>query len=125
MKRLMMGIDLGAGGVKVSIIDDEGVTVSSGSSPIETYMPRPGWVEQEPAEWWTAACAAIREAVTSSKIDIGEIAAIGVSGGAHIGVLTDDRGARSDGRSCGATRGVSTRPLSSGTKPTQESSSSR
>jgi xylulokinase len=93
MKPLMMGIDLGAGGVKVSIIDVEGATVGTGSSPIETYMPRPGWVEQEPSEWWTAACAAIRQAVTSSEIDIGEIAAIGMSGGAHIGVLTDEGGA--------------------------------
>ena len=92
MKRLMMGIDLGAGGVKVSIVDAEGVTVCVGSSPIETYMAQPGWAEQEPAEWWKATCAAIREAIVSTNIAVGEIAAIGMSGGAHIGVLTDDSG---------------------------------
>jgi hypothetical protein len=32
MTNLMMGIDLGAGGVKISIIDVDGVTVSTGSS---------------------------------------------------------------------------------------------
>lgn len=92
MTSLTMGIDLGAGGVKVSIIDVEGVTVSTGSSPIQTYMPQPGWVEQEPAEWWSATCTAIRDAMTSGDIDAGVIAGIGVSGGAHIGVLTDESG---------------------------------
>ena len=92
MKSLMMGIDLGAGGVKVSIIDLEGVTVGIGSSPIETYMPEPGWAEQEPVEWWTAARAAIRDAIINSHIDPAGIAAVGMSGGAHIGVLTDENG---------------------------------
>jgi xylulokinase len=92
MKSLMMGIDLGAGGVKVSIIDLEGVTVGVGSSSIETYMPEPGWAEQEPVEWWTAAKAAIRDAIINSHIDPSGIAAVGMSGGAHIGVLTDEYG---------------------------------
>ena len=87
-----MGIDLGAGGVKVSIVDAEGVTVGKGSSPIETCIPHQGWAEQEPAEWWNATCAAIRGAILNSNVAVGEISAIGVSGGAHIGVLTDDRG---------------------------------
>ena len=93
MTSLMMGIDLGAGGVKVSIIDVDGVTVGLGSSPINTYTPQPGWAEQEPEEWWGATCAAIHEAMAGALLDPGAIAAIGMSGGAHIGVLADESGA--------------------------------
>jgi xylulokinase len=92
MKNLMMGIDLGAGGVKVSIIDLEGATTGIGSASIATYMPEPGWAEQDPVEWWTAAIAAIRDAIINGHIDAAEIAAVGLSGGAHIGVLTDENG---------------------------------
>jgi xylulokinase len=82
-----MGLDLGAGGVKVSIIDAHGTTVSIGSAPVVTYAPQFGWAEQDPSEWWVAACLAIRQAVQT--VDAAAIATIGVSGGAHIGVLAD------------------------------------
>jgi xylulokinase len=87
---LLMGIDLGAGGVKVSIIDARGATLSAGSAPVVTYSPQFGWAEQDPADWWVAACVAIRQALRS--VDAAAIAAIGVSGGAHIGVLADAAG---------------------------------
>jgi xylulokinase len=92
MTRLLAGIDLGAGGAKVSIINGEGTTVGEGSAPIVTHTPRFGWAEQDPANWWTAACAAIRQALADDRVEAGEIAAIGVSGGAHIGVLADAAG---------------------------------
>jgi xylulokinase len=86
-----MGVDLGAGGVKVSILDAEGCTVSEGSAPISTRMPQPGWVEQDPADWWRAATAAVGRALASG-VEPRRVGAVGVSGGAHIGVLTDPSG---------------------------------
>lgn len=96
MTRYLMGLDLGAGGVKVSIIAADGAavgaTVAEGASSIVTATPHFGWAEQDPAHWWTAACAAIRQALAAVDGAAEHIAAIGVSGGAHIGVLTDDAG---------------------------------
>jgi xylulokinase len=92
MTRYLMGVDLGAGGVKVSIIDEDGHTVAEGSSSIATSTPHFGWAEQDPGEWWAAACAAIRAAFVAFDGSAEQIAGIGVSGGAHIGVLTDDDG---------------------------------
>ena len=92
MSTLLMGIDLGAGGVKVSIIDADGVTVADGSAAIATHMPNFGWAEQDPADWWVAARAAIRTATAAAGIAADAIAGISVSGGAHIGVLTDAAG---------------------------------
>ena len=93
----LMGIDLGAGGVKVSIIDLEGVTVGIGSSPIETYMPEPGWAEQEPVEWWTAAKAAIRDAIINSHIDPAGIAAVECPASPHRGADRRERRTTSTG----------------------------
>jgi xylulokinase len=92
VNRLLVGVDLGAGGAKVSIIDNEGTTLGEGASPIVTHAPRFGWAEQDPADWWTAACLAIGQALADARVVADEIAAIGVSGGAHIGVLTDATG---------------------------------
>ncbi|MCU1391847.1 MAG: xylB [Ilumatobacteraceae bacterium] len=88
----LMGIDLGAGGVKVSIITDDGTTLGEGSASIATSNPRFGWAEQDPADWWTAACLAIPAALGAAGLDAADIAAVGMSGGAHIGVLADDGG---------------------------------
>lgn len=92
MSPLLVGVDLGAGGVKVSVIDDAGATVGEASSAIPTSTPRFGWVEQDPLDWWAAACTAIRAATSAGGLNPHEIAAVGVSGGAHVGVLADDRG---------------------------------
>ena len=89
MNRLLMGVDLGAGGVKVSIITADGATAGDGSAAIVTHAPQFGWAEQDPGDWWAASCAAIRKALSAAGARPDEIAAVGVSGGAHIGVLTD------------------------------------
>lgn len=88
---LLMGIDLGAGGVKVSIIDAEGRTVAEGSVPVDTRMPQPSWAEQDPMDWWKATRDAVGMAL-STGVEPNRVAAVGVSGGAHIGVLTDQSG---------------------------------
>lgn len=87
-----MGVDLGAGGVKVSIVHEDGSTVAEGSSPIVTSTPRFGWAEQDPAEWWSSACRAVRSALAAFGGSADQIVGVGVSGGAHIGVLTGDDG---------------------------------
>jgi xylulokinase len=88
----LLGIDLGAGGVKVSVIDADGATLGEGSSTIPTSTPQFGWAEQDPHDWWKAACTAIPAALAAANVPAASIAAIGLSGGAHIGVLTDANG---------------------------------
>ena len=89
----LLGIDLGAGSLKATIIDATGVVVGEGSCPITTHVPHFGWSEQDPADWFTALCDAVRQAVAAAGIKADAIAGIGVSAGAHIPVLTDARGA--------------------------------
>ncbi|MCP4121678.1 MAG: hypothetical protein GY751_07975 [Bacteroidetes bacterium] len=60
--------DFGTSGVKSIIIDEEG---SIKAHAIETYplhQPRPGWVEQKPADYWHAVTASTRKIVGESGL---------------------------------------------------------
>jgi xylulokinase len=88
-----MGIDLGAGSLKATIIDTGGHVLGEASQPLTTHVPHPGWSEQDPADWFAALCAAAPQALRAAGIAAEKIAAIGISAGAHIPVLTDAAGA--------------------------------
>src|SRR5689334_1786529 len=50
-------------------------------------MPRPGWTEQDPADWWQASRAVLRRVAAETG---GEIAAIGLTGQMHGSVFLDE-----------------------------------
>ncbi|SMF19302.1 xylulokinase [Tistlia consotensis] len=85
----LLGVDLGAGSLKATIIDGNGGVAGEGSHPIETSMPKFGWSEQDPDSWYEALCRAVPAALAAAAVDPGAIRGIGLSGGAHIPVLTD------------------------------------
>lgn len=64
--------------------------MSSATSEHEPFAsPGPAWAEQHPEDWWRASQQAIREAITSSGLPAGAIAAVGFSGQMHGAVLLD------------------------------------
>ena len=77
---LFIGLDLGTSGVKVGVIDAQGRRVAKAKACYRTESPRPGWVEQSPAEWWLASLTAIKEAVLQvDPIHIQGICVVGQS----------------------------------------------
>ena len=86
----LLGIDLGAGSLKATLITPEGVVKAEAATPITNQMRHFGWAEQDPAEWYAALCRAVRQVL--AEIDAQDVACVGVSAGAHIPVLTDGRG---------------------------------
>ncbi|MGF1628041.1 MAG: xylulokinase [Kiloniellaceae bacterium] len=88
----VLGIDLGAGSLKATLIDETGATLAEAAAPIATRSPRLGWSEQDPAEWWQALQTAVPQALAKAGLPAGEIAAVGISAGAHIAVLEDAEG---------------------------------
>ncbi len=87
--RALLGIDLGAGSLKASVVSAEGALLGEAAQPVVTASPRPGWSEQDPAAWYVALCRAVPAALHAAKMPPEAIAAVGVSGGAHIAVLLD------------------------------------
>lgn len=61
--------DLGTSGVKSIVTDAKG---SVRAHAIETYplhRPRPGWVEQDPEDYWRAVCKATRRVMRESGLE--------------------------------------------------------
>lgn len=88
----LMGVDVGAGSQKTTIIDAKGAVRGSASWPVRTHAPMPGWSEQDPEEWWTALCRTAPAALQEAGIGSDRIAGIAFSAGAHTPVLTDHVG---------------------------------
>jgi xylulokinase len=87
-----MGIDVGTSGTRALVIDPTGRIVGSATAEhVPFATPRPGWAEQDPADWWRATGDAVRGALASAGIDGGGIAAVGFSGQMHGSTLLDDR----------------------------------
>lgn len=84
-ERLFLGLDLGTSAVKVGLFDAEGHLLRRARRTYPLYTPRPGWAEQEPEEWWSAACDALQEVLAG--VDADRVASVGLSGHAPSQVL--------------------------------------
>src|SRR5690606_18978604 len=88
----LMGIDIGAGSLKTMIVAADGSVRGSASAELRTASPRPGWSEQDPADWWRALCDTVPRALAAAGLAGSDIAAISFSAGAHTPVLEDAQG---------------------------------
>ena len=52
MPQHYLGIDVGTTAVKALVVDDTGAVVGDAESPLDLSVPRPGWSEQNPSDWW-------------------------------------------------------------------------
>ena len=78
---MYLGLDLGTSGLKGLVIDERGAVQAEASAPLRVQRPAPGWSEQDPADWITAAEAVLR--ALAAKLDMAAIAGIGLSGQMH------------------------------------------
>jgi xylulokinase len=86
--RSLIGLDVGPAGARAVAVDESGSVISSASAEYPLSMPRPGWTEQEPADWWTAS----REVLGRVATDVaGDVAGIGLTGQMHGSVFLDER----------------------------------
>ena len=90
--KLLLGIDLGAGSLKATLIALDGTIVGDAGHAVQTLSPQPGFSEQDPAEWWRALVAAVPAALAAARADPARIAAISFSAGAHSQVIEDADG---------------------------------
>jgi xylulokinase len=88
----VIGIDIGTTGTKAVLIDSTGAVRARSTHEYPLHTPRPGWAEQDPADWWRATVAAIGEVVRSSGVQRDEIKGLGLSGQQHGSVFLDAKG---------------------------------
>jgi len=87
--KYLIGIDVGTSGTKSVLFDLDGNAVASATAEYPLFQPQNGWAEQNPDDWWEAACKTLRE--ITAKAGDGEIVGIGLSGQMHSLVLLDER----------------------------------
>lgn len=100
---MFLGIDIGTSSVKAALVDEAGAIAEQASAPLAVARPKPGWSEQDPADWWSATNSAVSALSVAARR---QVRAIGLSGQMHGAVLLDgaDRPLRpailwNDGRS--------------------------
>ena len=55
MQPLLLGIDIGTTAAKAALFGLDGRLQAVGSAEYPLYHIRPGWVEQQPEDWWQAS----------------------------------------------------------------------
>ena len=85
----LLGIDIGTSGTKTVLFDEHGKTIASALREYPLYQPQIGWAEQDPEDWWQAACDGIRAVLAKSGVKAEDISGIGLSGQMHGMVLLD------------------------------------
>ncbi len=88
----LLGLDLGTSSMKALLVDEAGQTAGVGSAEYPMLQPQPDRAEQQPEDWWQAAVAAVRQAVSCLDDRRVSVSAIGLSGQMHGTVLTDASG---------------------------------
>ena len=89
----VLGLDIGTTSTIGILIRLPGSTLGVASRPVELRAEKPGWAEEDPAQWWANVGEIVRELLAQAGIEPGEIAAVGVTGMLPALVLLDAGGA--------------------------------
>lgn len=89
---LTLAIDIGTGSVRAALVDGSGRIVTIAAREHDQIVPRFGWAEQRPADWWAGVAAAIRAVLEDVPDARSRIAIVVACGQMHGTVLIDGDG---------------------------------
>lgn len=78
--KYIIAYDLGTGGTKTSLFDENGCSLASAFTSCETFFPGSGMHEQRPEDWWNTVVTSTRAMLQKTGVDVEDIAALAVSG---------------------------------------------
>jgi xylulokinase len=86
---MLIGVDVGTSGTRALAVTTEGDLVAEATRSHELLTPRPGWSEQDPAQWWEATRAVLAEV---AAVGGDEVIGLGLTGQMHGSVFLDAGG---------------------------------
>lgn len=92
MSKYLLGVDIGTGGCKATVISTDGKFVADGYTEYPSYHPHIGWVEQRPCDWFPAMVDSLNKAAAKGGLDTRDIIGLAVDASAHNTVLLDKNG---------------------------------
>lgn len=69
MESYILAHDIGTSSDKAVLVSYDGKAVATEVLPYPTYYPHPGWVEQDPEDYWKAVCGTTRAILAKTGID--------------------------------------------------------
>ena len=79
-KTYLIGVDLGTMGTKAAIFDTEGNLLALAFEESKLLYPKPGWVEQDPEDFYFSSLRTIKESLEKSGVEPGQVAALAFDG---------------------------------------------
>lgn len=86
----VLASDIGSGGCKTVIVNTQGKVVAAAQQEYPTSYLHPGWVEQNPDDWYRAFCVTTRAVLQEVTTNPRQIAGVGIVGVTHNAVLLDE-----------------------------------
>ena len=84
----LIGVDVGTSGTRALAVTTDGELVAEANRPHDLLTPRPGWTEQDPAQWWDATKAVLAEVAAKAE----DVVGLGLTGQMHGSVFLDSAG---------------------------------
>lgn len=78
--KYIISYDLGTGGTKASLFDEEGTSCAYAFVSCDTNYPQMDFREQRPDDWWNSVMVSTREMLKEVTVDPKDIVALAVSG---------------------------------------------
>jgi len=79
MKDFVLAIDQGTTSTRAIVFNSEGQVVGSKQKEHEQHYPKPGWVEHDPLEIWSAAQFVIQGVLNDLQLSPKDLAAVGIT----------------------------------------------
>ena len=87
--RHILAIDQGTTSTRAIVFDASGHPVASAQKELPQIFPRPGWVEHDPEEIWSATVEVCRGALVQARLDASALAGIGITNQRETTVVWD------------------------------------
>lgn len=91
VSEVLLGIDIGTSACKVAAFDSNGTVMAQANENYPVYYPKPGWAEQNPADWWASVCKAIHS-ILDKGVNASDIIGIGIDGQSWSAIAVDKNG---------------------------------
>ena len=90
--KYVLAIDLGTGGPKVGLVDQEGQVACSASASVQLFFLPDGGAEHDPAEWWATITGCMKKVIQTSGVSPSSIIAIAVTSMWSVTLPVDENG---------------------------------
>jgi len=90
MKEFVLGVDIGSGSVKLTLLSRDGEIAGTAGCEYPTHYPRAGWCEQDPEDWCRAFRTAFGTLLNETGVAAQQIKALAPDAATHTAVLLDE-----------------------------------